>query len=159
MKESIKREDEAEHRIKIEKLVPGMMFARDVYTKSGVLVISRFEVITQNDIDRLVRFLNSDMIIDSVYVHMPSRKKREKKPKKTGKWNKSKIMSNNGNIEHWLNGKKILEYNRFSGDFAEKVKASKFKNVENFGIHKKGHILLQDHNHEVYFRNLKIKVL
>ena len=83
----------------------------------------------------------------------------EKKPKKPGKWNKSKIVSNNGNIEHWLNGKKILEYNRFSSEFAEKVKASKFKDVKNFGIHKKGHILLQDHNHEVYFRNLKIKVL
>lgn len=82
-----------------------------------------------------------------------------KKPKKLGKWNKSKIISINGKIEHWLNGRKILEYNRFSNIFKEKVAASKFKEIENYGLHKQGHILLQDHNSEVYFRNLKIKIL
>lgn len=83
----------------------------------------------------------------------------DKRPKKLGKWNKCKLVSNNGKIEHWLNGKKILEYDRFSDDFKQKVLASKFKNVENFGLHKSGHILLQDHNSKVYFRNLKIKIL
>lgn len=83
----------------------------------------------------------------------------DKKPKKLGKWNKCKLMSNNGKIEHWLNGKRILEYDRFSDDFKEKVAASKFKDVENFGLHESGHILLQDHSSKVYFRNLKIRVL
>jgi hypothetical protein len=83
----------------------------------------------------------------------------DKKAKKLGKWNKCKLVSDNGKIEHWLNGKKILEYNRFSDDFKQKVSASKFKDVENFGLHKKGHILLQDHNSKIYFRNIKIKTL
>ncbi|MBT3382666.1 MAG: DUF1080 domain-containing protein [Prolixibacteraceae bacterium] len=83
----------------------------------------------------------------------------DKKPKKLGKWNSSKIVCNNGKVEHWLNGKKILEYDRFNEDFKEKVAASKFKNIENYGLHKKGHILLQDHASEVYFKNIKIRKL
>jgi len=83
----------------------------------------------------------------------------DKRPKKLGKWNKCKLVSDNGKIEHWLNGKKILEYDRFSEEFKEKVAASKFKDVESFGLHKEGHILLQDHASEVYFRNIKIRKL
>ena len=82
-----------------------------------------------------------------------------KKSKKPGKWNKSHIVSKDGKVEHWLNGKKILEYDRFSNDFKLKVAASKFHDVKNFGLHNEGHILLQDHNHEVYFRNIKLKKL
>lgn len=83
----------------------------------------------------------------------------DKKVKSLGKWNNSRIVSKDGKVEHWLNGEKILEYDRFSKDFADKVAKSKFKNVENFGRHREGHILLQDHNSEMYFRNIKIKKL
>lgn len=82
-----------------------------------------------------------------------------KKAKKLGKWNTSKIISLNGKTEHWLNGRKILEYDRFSDDFKQKVSASKFNDVPNYGVSEKGHILLQDHNSEVNFRNLKIRKL
>ena len=78
------------------------------------------------------------------------------KPNKLGEWNYSKIVSINGKVEHWLNGKKILEYDRFSDDFKKKVAGSKFKNIDNFGLHKNGNILLQDHNCEIYFRTIKI---
>ena len=80
-----------------------------------------------------------------------------KKPNKLGEWNHSKIVSRNGKIEHWLNGKKILQYDRFSDDFKQKIAASKFKNVDNYGLHPEGHILLQDHDSEVFFRNIKIR--
>ncbi len=83
----------------------------------------------------------------------------KKKIKKIGKWNNSKIVSDKGKIAHWLNGKKILEFDRFSEDFKEKVAKSKFKDIENFGVNKEGHILLQDHNSVVFFRNIKIKKL
>jgi hypothetical protein len=82
-----------------------------------------------------------------------------KKVKALGNWNSSRIVSQKGKVEHWLNEEKILEYDRFSDDFAAKVAESKFKDVENFGRHKEGHILLQDHNSEVYFRNIKIRKL
>jgi hypothetical protein len=83
----------------------------------------------------------------------------DKKPNKLGEWNNSRIVSVKGKVEHWLNGKKILEYDRFSDDFKQKVAASKFKDIENFGLHSTGHILLQDHNSEVDFRNIKIRKL
>lgn len=82
-----------------------------------------------------------------------------KKPNKPGEWNSSKIISRNGKVEHWLNGKKILKYDRYSDDFKQKVAASKFKDIKNYGLHPDGHILLQDHNSEVFFRNIKIRKL
>lgn len=82
-----------------------------------------------------------------------------KKVKKLGEWNSSRILSKNGKVEHWLNGEKILEYDRFSSDFKEKVEESKFKDVTNFGRHVEGHILLQDHDSEIYFRDIKIRTL
>ena len=93
----------------------------------------------------------------AVYALYPPSK--HKKVHKLGEWNTSKIVSKNGKVEHWLNGKKVAEYDRFSDDFKQKVAKSKFKNVKDFGVHPVGHILLQDHNSEFYFKNIKIKEL
>lgn len=95
--------------------------------------------------------------IGAAYELYPASADKNVKP--LGEWNSSRIVSKNGKVEHWLNGKKILEYNRFSNDFKQKVAESKFKNVKNYGVHPEGHILLQDHNNPVYFRNIKIKKL
>lgn len=83
----------------------------------------------------------------------------EKKLNPVGQWNKSRVISKNGRVEHWLNGMKILEYNRFGSDFSEKVKDSKFAKIPAFGRHKEGHILLQNHHSEVCFRNMRIRKL
>ncbi len=68
-------------------------------------------------------------------------------------------MSNGSHVEHWLNGHKILEYERGGADFKDKIAASKFKDIENFGVLPKGHLLIQDHGSIVHFRNIKIKEL
>lgn len=81
-----------------------------------------------------------------------------KAPSPLGEWNSSRIVSKDGIVEHWLNGKKILVYDRFSDDFSQRVANSKFNNFSEFGGMEKGHILLQDHPGEVHFRNLKIKI-
>jgi hypothetical protein len=81
-----------------------------------------------------------------------------KEPAPLGEWNSSRIVSKDGLVEHWLNGKLILEYNRFSADFADRVAKSKFREFSKFGQVEKGHILLQDHPGEVHFRNIKIKM-
>ncbi len=83
----------------------------------------------------------------------------EKRPAPLGLWNESMIVCRGNTIEHWLNGKKILEYNRASEDFKAKIAASKFKDVPGYGILPEGHILLQDHGSLIHFRNLKIKPL
>ena len=80
-------------------------------------------------------------------------------PSPLGLWNESMLVSDGSHVEHWLNGVKILEYERGSKDFKEKVAASKFKDTPGYGLSEEGHLLLQDHGSIVHFRNIKIKEL
>lgn len=74
-----------------------------------------------------------------------------------GQWNRARIVSNNGHIEHWLNGVKVVEYERFSQTFKALVEKSKYEVWPNFGQLADGYILLQDHGDEVWFKNIKIR--
>ncbi len=83
----------------------------------------------------------------------------DKHPNPIGEWNTALITSNGPHVEHWLNGRKILEYTRFTPEFRQRVKESKFKVWPGFGELREGYILLQDHGNRVFFRNIKIHVL
>ena len=82
-----------------------------------------------------------------------------KHPNPVGEWNHARIISRGQHVEHWLNGKKILEYDRGSQAFRAAVALSKFKNIPGFGEWADGHILLQEHGSEVSFRDIKLRVL
>ena len=72
-------------------------------------------------------------------------------------WNIAKVVVNDSHIEHWLNGNKVVEYDRSTSGFRTLVEDSKYKSMENFGMAAKGHILLQNEGTPVVFRSIKIK--
>jgi hypothetical protein len=76
-----------------------------------------------------------------------------------GEWNSVKIVSDGPRVEHWQNGEKILEYERWTVEWFEMIRNSKFVGHPEFGALRQGHIGLQDHGDEVKFRNIKIKEL
>ena len=83
----------------------------------------------------------------------------DKHPNPMGQWNHALIISRGNHVEHWLNGKKIVEYDRGSDSFRAAVANSKFKKIPGFGEWKDGHILLQEHGSVVSFKNIKIREL
>lgn len=84
----------------------------------------------------------------------------KKQENKVGEWNHARIVAKGTQVTHYLNGKKILSFDRNSDSYKEAWKRSKYKDSEpQFGQVKSGHILFQDHGDEVSFKNVKIKVL
>jgi len=81
------------------------------------------------------------------------------KPNKVGEWNTTRIVVNKGHVEHWLNGEKIVEYQIGSEKWNKEKATGKWKSAPDYGVAKKGHIALQDHGSEAWFRNIKIKEL
>ncbi len=74
-----------------------------------------------------------------------------------GEFNHSRIVVSGNHIEHWLNGEKVVQTDLGSTTLKSAIARSKFKDVPRFGEYKRGHILLQDHGDEVWFRSLKIR--
>ena len=79
--------------------------------------------------------------------------------KPAGQWNQARLIINNGKTEHWLNGKKLVEYEMFTDEWTKMIANSKFKAMPDFGKARKGHISLQDHDDRVFYRNVKIREL
>lgn len=82
---------------------------------------------------------------------------REKYVNGYDQWNRARIVVNGQKVQHYLNGIKVVEYERDTQQWNALVGFSKYSTWPGFGNNKKGHILLQDHGNEVEFKNIKLK--
>lgn len=76
-----------------------------------------------------------------------------------GEWNHAKIVVRGDHVEHWLNGVKVAEAEMNGPEWNKRVSETKFAKMPNFGKRAKGHIALQDHGDDVWFRNIKVRAL
>lgn len=116
-----------------------------------------FQILDDNNHPDAKMGKNGNRLQAGLYDLIPPSK--DKKDKPIGMWNKAKIISKGSHVEHWINGKKVVEYERGGKKFKELVAESKYKNNAGFGEIEKSPILLQDHGDVVFFRNIKIKKL
>ena len=79
--------------------------------------------------------------------------------KKAGEWNAARIRVTGNNVEHWLNGKRVAQYVLGSADWEARVAASKFNEWKGYGRAPRGRIALQAHGDQVFFRNIRIRVI
>ena len=72
-------------------------------------------------------------------------------------WNSVRLIVRGNHVEHWLNGQKVVEYELGSPDWTAKVAASKFHEWPDYGTAPQGHIGLQVHGNQVWYRNVRIR--
>lgn len=84
---------------------------------------------------------------------------KDKPIKPAGEFNTSRIVVKGQTVKHFLNGKVVLTYKLGSDEVKAAVARSKFRKLDVFGVRLAGHILLQDHGGEVWYRNIRIRDL
>ena len=100
--------------------------------------------------------LKPSQYTSSLYDMIPAESESvQKKP--VGEFNSSKIIIDGNYVEHWLNGKKTVSYEFGSDQLVSAYEDSKFIKYENFLDKKSGHIILQNHSDDAWFRNIKIR--
>lgn len=83
----------------------------------------------------------------------------EKVLRPVGTFNEGRILFRGSHGEHWLNGHRVVSFDLETPRFRELLAASKYRDLEGFAERRQGHIVLQDHGDDVWFRNIKVRAL
>lgn len=125
----------------------------------GATIGCEFQVLDDNLHPDAKLGVDSNRTMASLYDLIPSAKGPWGTFQIAG-WNTAMVKVLGKHVEHWLNGVKVLEYDRGSDMWNALVAYSKFHQWKGtFGNFTEGRILLQEHGDEVHFKNIKIKQL
>jgi len=82
---------------------------------------------------------------------------KNKKLNPVGQWNRTRVVVQGNHVEHWLNGVKVVTYELGSAELNKRIAASKFKDWPRFAKETAGHIALQHHHDEVWYRKIRVR--
>ncbi|NPA37262.1 MAG: DUF1080 domain-containing protein [Chlorobi bacterium] len=131
----------------------------------GSAIGCEFQILDDKNHPDAKKGVNGNRTLASLYDLIPANGKffdpshQVKRFNGTGTWNRARIEVHGNKVCHFLNGVKVVEYERNTQEWKALVDYSKYHKWPDFGNAKEGHILLQDHGDEVHFRNIKIKEL
>ena len=114
-----------------------------------------FQVIDNEGYPEKLEGLN--MACADYAMHVADPAKTKLKP--AGQWNNSKIVFDNGHVEHWLNGEKVVEFEAWSDDWFERKNSGKWEDASEYGLAHRGVFSLQDHGDRSWYRNMKVREL
>ncbi len=137
------------------RMTPGANSGIKYFVLPGTSLGLEYQILDDEDHPDANQGVGGNRTLSSLYDLVPA---ENKNTKPVGEWNHAKILSRGSHVEHWLNGAKVVEYERGTQIFRALLAKSKYKDIQNFGLIPRGHILLQDHGDTVSFRNIKIRV-
>ena len=123
---------------------------------SGSSIGCEFQVLDDEKHPDAKLGVNGNRTLGSLYDLIPA---PADKPFRKGFFNTGKVIVRGNHVEHWLNDVKLLEYERNNQMWDAFVDYSKYRDWINFGNFETGHILIQDHGDQVYYKNIKIREL
>ncbi len=134
-------------------------FVTEKENNSGSAIGLEYQVLDDEKHPDAKQGVVGNRTLSSLYDLIPA-DRNPRGVKKIGEWNQGRVIVYPDNrVEHWLNGYKVIEYQRGNNIYKALVARSKYAAWENFGMAENGRILLQDHGDAVSFRSIKIKEL